>query len=880
METSFCEDEGQFAALVQDAIRSSSEDGFSFNTAVALKKNLSETFNQQVSQVDHVARYEHTNPNATMMVAAPTSSTFAKAPSSAFDRAQQTSKRPPIASGYAARKVESFSTKKVAVYLRIRPLPLVLSSKQNRNADDEPRKHDGDGVSTIEVIDPKDGRPPTTIRTYPPSLSNAHKVNINRQGRDSSTYVKEFDFDRVLGPETTQKAVYAAVAAPMIQDLLQAVLQPDAQPGPIKPSPSIDGRESVLLFSYGITNAGKTHTVLGDVNSSNQTSWGLIPRAIADVFDRMRIIASTCSNRQAPPSELFASFFEIYNEQVYDLMPVFPPNSTKSSVFDAPKALKVRECRGQVLVRGLAKHKVNNVEHGIEITKMAHNNRHTSSTNLNSRSSRSHFVCQLQINRREHHFSNGLAPRVQAASTIQDDDSSVASMSGYSTDEEAVVRARDAAGLIWIVDLAGSERSKRTGVGNARQKESTQINKSLMTLMRCLNAINDQGKQGVVSSIVVPFRESKLTHIFVNHLASKSAARTAMMVNVNPSENDFDETQHVLAYATKTRLIEMKPDDYSTKRKQHFGEEYGLDGRKKKQKQEPTQDVATKPESKKQASLFSRMAKKLSPKRVFQNSRMPGSSIKAKETDAFTASFVSSIAAVTGMSESFKETANIEKVKKDLAAAQIELNALRYENARLVEEMSNKENQIRSEVSMEMEERLRETRMKHQQKLESLRSQMQRQTSKTDFTVSFNKAECQLEELLDKVDECEKEIVRMAQEHEKEVESLKTKIQEVQDSMHLAVTQGEQATKRVRDLEKKLEAAQFTIRRLQASDGESADGDSNSQNWNSCEENEGSCRVITASRTAQRASPKKPSPLGKRLRSRKPLHNFTNQRTE
>ena len=189
--------------------------------------------------------------------------------------------------------------------------------------------------------------------------------------------------------------------------------------------------------------------------------------------------------------------------------------------------------RDGILVRGLTKNKVKSVKHGIDLTNLANTKRHTSSNNLNVGSSRSHFICQLQIlplKSQENHS----------------EDVSVTSMSGYSTDEEASIVKSKNISTFWIVDLAGSERSKRTGMGSSRQKEASIINKSLLTLMRCLTAMRESGRQN--TSHIIPFRESKLTHLFMGHLTSPSASRTTMVVNVNPAVADFDETQHVLSF--------------------------------------------------------------------------------------------------------------------------------------------------------------------------------------------------------------------------------------------------------------------------------------------------------------------------------------------
>ena len=47
-----------------------------------------------------------------------------------------------------------------------------------------------------------------------------------------------------------------------------------------------------------------------------------------------------------------------------------------------------------------------------------------------------------------------------------------------------------------VVDLAGAERSSKTGASGARVKEAGQINKSLLTLGKCIDAMkhNQQRK--------------------------------------------------------------------------------------------------------------------------------------------------------------------------------------------------------------------------------------------------------------------------------------------------------------------------------------------------------------------------------------------------
>ena len=77
--------------------------------------------------------------------------------------------------------------------------------------------------------------------------------------------------------------------------------------------------QSALLFAYGITNAGKSHTIMG-----TEKEPGIVPRTMKDIFSKM-----------TPKLELHMSYLEIYNEQgkkkrqtsVFLCAPRLPPPS-------------------------------------------------------------------------------------------------------------------------------------------------------------------------------------------------------------------------------------------------------------------------------------------------------------------------------------------------------------------------------------------------------------------------------------------------------------------------------------------------------------------------------------------------------------------------
>ena len=776
MDTSYVEYES-------DDCRSSTESsvGFSFASAMDLRKNLAEAFDKQANKT-----------SISTMSCTSVSTLSVTDRIAQFEKAAQTA-RPPLP---LREQSNTIPTNRLAVYLRIRP-PVSEKNNPKGQTTKEPAEQ-----STIEVLKPQHPNiHPTSVRTYPPPQSNTSKINSHREGHDACA--KEFKFHQVLEPETTQKALYSTVAAPLVRSLFDATLSSERA--------NKTAGESALLFSYGITNAGKTHTILGNMKSSNDANWGVIPRAICDIFDRMKQLP-----KDGGSFDLYLSYFEIYNEQIYDLI---PQNPMKQKMM-LPPALKIREHQGQTIVRGLAKHKVRDINHGIELTSIANNKRYTSSNNLNAGSSRSHCVCQMQIIPRSNHVA-------AATSKKSEDDSSVISLSGYSTDEEASLFSRQKTSTLWIVDLAGSERSKRTGLGSTQQKEASQINKSLMTLTRCLSVMRESGKNN--SSQIVPFRESKLTHVFMSHLTGSSASRTAMIVNVNPTVSDFDETQHVLAYASQAKKIEIRAEELSRKRKQYFGNEYGMDGRKKFKPVSSTAAGTTKRLLKMVAKKLSpkKVAKKLSPKKIFHSK---GEKRKAASKELDKSSSANLIEPIqkrvkyppekqTIVLKSSEQEEEILALKMALNVAQSEVQTLRSAKADLEEELRQKETQIRMEVSQEMEDRLRASRERNNLELARLRDQINSNPlpSRSSHKVQMDNTDKQIEELMDKVEECEEEMVRMRQEHEEQVKKLKSEL-----DVAITMNQGHfvsnaSDSKKVTELEKELAATRSHMERLEKS---------------------------------------------------------------
>ena len=104
-----------------------------------------------------------------------------------------------------------------------------------------------------------------------------------------------------------------------------------------------------------------------------------------------------------------------------------------------------------------------------------------------------------------------------------------------------------------LVDLAGSERASQTGNTAQRLNEGKNINKSLLALGNCINALVDSSES--TEAVFVPYRDSKLTRIMKDFLNGNS--KILMIANVTPAFKAVDETMNTLAFANKAKNIKV-----------------------------------------------------------------------------------------------------------------------------------------------------------------------------------------------------------------------------------------------------------------------------------------------------------------------------------
>lgn len=255
------------------------------------------------------------------------------------------------------------------------------------------------------------------------------------------------------------------------------------------------------VFAYGATGCGKTYTISGSPENP-----GIIFQAMQELFTRIENLKDT------KHFELTLSYLEIYNESIRDLLR--PETSSKKLVI-------LEDSNESIRVSNLSHHNPRKVEDVMDLVIKGNMNRTTSATDANEVSSRSHAVLQIHI---------------------------------MQHNRTADLKADHTFATLSIIDLAGSERAATTKNRGNRLYEGASINRSLLALGNCINALclND----GTRRTCHVPYRDSKLTRLLKFSLGGN--CKTVMIVCISPSSTHYDETLNTLKYANRAKDIKTK----------------------------------------------------------------------------------------------------------------------------------------------------------------------------------------------------------------------------------------------------------------------------------------------------------------------------------
>lgn len=332
-------------------------------------------------------------------------------------------------------------------------------------------------------------------------LDKTNIVTITQAGivgsylKSQAGTVNDYAFDAVFDSSASQMDVYRRTAKPFIPKVLAGL--------------------NVTVFAYGATSAGKTHTMFGSSRADEAASHGeagIIPNAVRDVFD---LIDDRKTNLISGEKwRVNVSYIEVYNEQIYDLLVPSPTG----------KFLSLREDqeKGIVKVAGVIEQEVMTLDEVLKLLALGNKNRKTEATLANQVSSRSHAILQLTV---IHSIRIGTA-------------------------NDSVVESK-----LSLIDLAGSERASATNNRGARLMEGANINKSLLALANCINALAENSGNGKKGN--VKYRDSKLTLLLKNSLEGR--ANLVIIANINPSHITLEDSHNTLKYANRAKNIKVNP---------------------------------------------------------------------------------------------------------------------------------------------------------------------------------------------------------------------------------------------------------------------------------------------------------------------------------
>ncbi|KAG0259834.1 hypothetical protein DFQ27_003872 [Actinomortierella ambigua] len=427
---------------------------------------------------------------------------------------------------------------------------------------------------------------------------------------------RQFTFDHVFGPVSTQEEIYRGSAHRLVEKFLEGF--------------------NVTIMAYGQTSSGKTYTMgtaAGSSSSLNderaQSTLGIIPRAVSELFQ----LAKTQPLRQqhpgykipAPKTVFRVSFVELYNEDLIDLL----------AKGDSRQPITIREdVKGNIYWTGVQEVEVTSAEEVMHLLWFGSQNRQTHSTEMNEKSSRSHAIFSIAL--RQERFvpthplpttnsnASSTAPsptpppstfspspsptgdRAESPSSRIPHTKSSSSSSNGSKEASSgsashipspftsgivppssKIRRQSAAIDPTLPPPPPSATPASAGGGGGALEEAIEPEGSWIVLkskfhfvdlagserLKRTSAIGDRAKEGisinaglhalgnVISALGdpskkashVPYRDSKLTRLLQDSLGGN--ALSLMIACVSPSEINLGETVNTLKYANRARNI-------------------------------------------------------------------------------------------------------------------------------------------------------------------------------------------------------------------------------------------------------------------------------------------------------------------------------------
>mmetsp|Transcript_35521 Transcript_35521/g.81347 ORF Transcript_35521/g.81347 Transcript_35521/m.81347 type:complete len:762 (+) Transcript_35521:60-2345(+) len=289
--------------------------------------------------------------------------------------------------------------------------------------------------------------------------------------------------------------------------------------------------QSASLIVFGQTGSGKTHTMFGSPGGGGD---GVVTRVAAEVLTAVEA-------RRAAGFEvnLGASYVEVFGNEVSNLL-----------------GAQIGQNRGhnqrmghRYVLEGQCEEAVPNREVFEELLARGAERKRKAATAMNERSTRAHTLLIFRL-------------RQQASSQEQVKESLLFLVDLGGSEKVSKSKANELVCAPGAINVGDAEISRVTWreyyAGRERITETNHINKGLLTLKRCVQALNERQLCAASGKELprVPFHDSKLTLLLQPALSGQAA--TAVIICCNPEDRHAEETVQSLRFGEMCGSLEHK----------------------------------------------------------------------------------------------------------------------------------------------------------------------------------------------------------------------------------------------------------------------------------------------------------------------------------
>lgn len=325
--------------------------------------------------------------------------------------------------------------------------------------------------------------------------------------------IHKWEFQNVFEDSTSQRSIYETCGDRLTTNLMNGI--------------------SGSLIVYGQTGSGKTHTMFGAPGRGD----GLVPRVAEEILAAVEL-------RQAAgfKVKVGASFIEVFGQDVSNLL-------GKTGV------AKLCQRMGPKYVQeGRYEKPLENTESFASLLKEAEQRKRKAHTEMNERSTRAHTLVILRL-RQQAPAQNSM---VESVLTLVDLGGS--ERVGKSKANEGI---RAPGGVNCGDDEVSRVSWQEYYKGRERITETNNINKGLLALKRCVQALNERQKRAKDGRplVRVPFADSKLTMLLEPSLSGQ--ANTSIIVCCSQEDKHAEETVQTLRFGDMCSSVENDRIDVS-----------------------------------------------------------------------------------------------------------------------------------------------------------------------------------------------------------------------------------------------------------------------------------------------------------------------------